>query len=369
MPAVAAVTSGVNPIGDESRWRRFAKVVGWIAVAAGVVGVLELLGVDVGGWLAGLWDALQSVDFGYLVAAVALQTAGTALTALAWLFILRAGHPHAEVRFAPVLAAYAVGAALNAVLPGEIGSLVMLFLLVAIVPGSTFASVLAAYVVQKLFFAVVGAFAYVYLFARVPGSFSVELGPLRRHPGLTVLIVVGVVALVILVGRVLWSRLHNAWVNAKRGGAILSQPRAYVVRVVLPSLGGYLARLAGIAVLLAAFSIPVTFDSVMHVVGGNSIANATAPTPGGAGVNEAVSVVALADYANAQTAAAFAVAQQLVGTSWNVVFALVLMLSVFGWTNGRGMVKTALAEAKERARKRHDDNENENENGPVGAAV
>jgi hypothetical protein len=101
----------------------------------------------------------------------------------------------------------------------------------------------------------------------------------------------------------------------------------------------------------------------MHVVGGNSIANATAPTPGGAGVNEAVSVVALSDYADSQTAAAFAVAQQLVGTAWNVVLALVLVLAVFGWTNGRGMLKTALAEAKERAHQRHDDT------GNVGAAV
>jgi hypothetical protein len=200
-----------------------------------------------------------------------------------------------------------------------------------------------------------GALAYVYLFASVPGSFSVELGGLRRHPALTVLIALGVAVLVVFVGRFLWPRLRDAWLRAKRGGAILSQPRAYVVRVVLPSFGGYVARLAGIAVLLAAFAIPVTFNSVMHVVGGNSIANATAATPGGAGVNEAVSVVALREYADAQTATAFSVAQQLVGTSWNVLFAVILVLTVFGWTNGKGLVKTSLAQAKERAAHRQQD--------------
>jgi uncharacterized membrane protein YbhN (UPF0104 family) len=353
MSTVAAVTNVVNPVGDDSRVRRLAKVAGWIVAAAVVFGLLDAFGVDVVGWLSGLWDALRSVSVGYLVVAIALQAVGATFTALAWLFILRAGHPHAVVPFAPVLAAYAVGAALNAVLPAEIGSFVMLFMFIAIIPGSTFASVFAAFVVQKIFFTFMGALAYVYLFASVPGSFSVELGGLRRHPTMTVLIALGVAALVVFGGRLVWSRLHDAWIRAKRGGAILSQPRAYVVRVVLPSFAGYVARLAGIAVLLAAFAIPVTFNSVLHVVGGNSIANATAATPGGAGVNEAVSVVALREYADAQTATAFAVAQQFVGTSWNVIFAAILVLTVFGWSNGKGLVKTSLAEARERAGHKH----------------
>ena len=353
MGGVAAAANVVNPIGDASRLHRVAKVVAWVAAAAAVFGLLELAGVDVSGWVAGLWDSLGAVSPKYLLAALVMQTTVTGLNALAWLFILRAGYPHAHIPYAPVLATYAVGSALNPLLPGNVGSIVVLFMFVAVIPGATFAGVFAGYLVQRLFFSVAGALVYAYLFLSVPGSFSVELGGLRAHPALTALIVIGGATLVFLLGRIFWERLRKLWEQAKDGGAILSSPRAYLVRVVLPSLGAYVARLAFIAIFLAAFAIPVTFGSVLHVVAGNSVANSTAVTPAGAGVNEAISVVALADYTDARTATAFSVAQQLVGTAWNVVFALILVLTVFGWTNGKALVKTSYNEAKQRAAARH----------------
>jgi hypothetical protein len=66
------------------------------------------------------------------------------------------------------------------------------------------------------------------------------------------------------------------------------------------------------------------------------------------GVNEAVSVVALTHYADAQTATAFAVAQHLVGTAWSILFALILVTTVFGWTDGRALLKSAYADARHR---------------------
>ncbi|MDX6411528.1 MAG: glycosyltransferase AglD [Gaiellaceae bacterium] len=348
MRGVAAVTNVVNPIGDDSRVRRLLKVVGWIVVAAAVLALLQLLGVDVGGWIAGLWTTLHSVPTKYLLAAVALQTLQTTLTGSAWLFILRAGFPHAHIPFAPVLTAYAAGSALNGVLPASLGTFVTLFMFVAIIPNATFAGVLAGYLVQRIFFTIIGALVYVYLFVSVPGSFSLELGGLRTRPLLTACIVAGAVLLIVLVGRAFWAKLHSQWLQAKQGGAILAAPRAYVVRVVLPSLAGYTAKLASIAVFLAAFAIPVSFTSVMHVVGGNSVAGSTSVTPGGAGVNEAVTVVALARYTDAQTATAFSVEQHLVGTGWNVLFALILVSTVFGWRNGEALVKSSYAQAKKR---------------------
>jgi uncharacterized membrane protein YbhN (UPF0104 family) len=349
----SAAAGVVNPIGDRSRWRRLAKVAGSILFAAVVLAVLDVLGVDVTGWLGGLWDTLRSISVPHLLAAVALQTVQIGFTAAAWLFILCAAYRHADIRFAPILTAYAVGHALNAVLPASLGSLVMLFMFVAIIPGATIAGVLAAFVVQKIFFTVMGALVYVYLFATVPGSFTVELGGLREHPGLIALIAIGVVLLLAALGRVFMAKLRELWLEAKQGGAILKSPGEYVVRVFLPSLAGYIAKLGVIAVMLAAFSIPVSFGSVMHVVAGNSIASNTAATPGGAGVTQAISVVALRDYTDAQTATAYSVAQQLVTTAWTVGFALVLVLTVFGWTNGRALVKESYLEAKERASERH----------------
>lgn len=349
-----SLRTAVNPIGDRSRLRRLAKIVGLTALAAVIFGVLDLFGVDVTGWLAGMWDTLRVVSGWYVILGVALRSAQTLLNALAWLFILRAAYPHAAIRYWPILAACAVGTGLNAVLPASLGSIVQLLMFVAIIPGATFAGVSAAWVVEKLFFTATNLVVYVYLFIAVPGSFSVELGTLRRHPEWSAVVVLGVITLVVLLVRTFWSRLRRLWLEAKKGGAILSSPRDYLLKVALPSLGSYLAKLGTIAVFLAAYSIPVTFGSVMHVVAGNSIAGATSVTPGAAGVSQAISAVALSDYTDAQTATAYSVAQQLVTTGWNVAFAVLLVLLVFGWTNGRALVKQSYVEAKQRVRKRHE---------------
>ena len=47
------------------------------------------------------------------------------------------------------------------------------------------------------------------------------------------------------------------------------------------------------AVFLTAYDIPVSFDTLMRLCGGNSIANVTSVTPGGAGVNQAFNVASL----------------------------------------------------------------------------
>jgi uncharacterized membrane protein YbhN (UPF0104 family) len=70
-----------------------------------------------------------------------------------------------------------------------------------------------------------------------------------------------------------------------------------------------------IAVFLAAYDIPVTFDTLMHVVGGNSIANVTSVTPGGVGVTQAFNVASLSGVTSATNATAYSVAQQLVTTA------------------------------------------------------
>jgi uncharacterized membrane protein YbhN (UPF0104 family) len=342
-----SVATAVSPIGDDARWRRVLKVTGWLAAAATVVVLLQLAGVDIGGWLQGMWRSLGGVPVRYLVAAVILQTLQTALTAIAWLFVLRAAYREARVPFAPVLTAYAVGTALNGVLPASLGTLVMLSLFVAVIPNATYAGVLAGVFVQKLFFTVAGALVYVYLFFRVPGSATIELGGVTQHPFVAAFLAVAATLLLVLLGRTFWPRLRRQWEHAKQGAAILASPRAYVVRVLLPSAGGYAAKLAVTATFLAAFAIPVTFDSVVHVIGGNSLASATAVTPGGAGLNEAVSVVSLAHYTDAQTATAFSVDLHLVGTAWNLVVALILVPAVFGWRNGRALLRSASADAKQ----------------------
>ncbi len=332
-----------------SAMHRVVSVVLWVAVVLGIAAVLEACGIDLRSWLDSIWDALTSVSVGYLIGGIALQTVQTTLAALAWLAILRAAYPDAGIRFPSVLTAYAVGVALNGVLPANIGTLVMLLMYLALIPGSTFPGIFSGYLVHKLFFMLVGALVYVYLFASVSGSFSLQLGNLSDHPALAAFIAVGAVALVVLLVRIFWRWVKKAWAQAKQGGVILGRPGRYLVRVFLPELGSYAAKLCVIGIFLAAFSIPVTFHSIMSVVGSNSLANVTSVTPGGVGVNQALNSASLRDVTDGATATAYSITQQLVTTAWNILFALALMTIVLGWTGGRALVSSSYAGAKEKA--------------------
>jgi hypothetical protein len=170
------------PFWDPSRAGRLVKVAAWLVAIAVLVAALELVGVDVSGWFSHLWDAVTAGSVGYQLVGFSAQTIQTALTALAWYFILRAGFAGAQIEYKEVLAAYATGVAMNSFLPANIGTVVMLLMYVAIIPRANLAGVLGAAAVQKIFFALASAFVYVYLFASVPGSFELHLGGPHDHP-------------------------------------------------------------------------------------------------------------------------------------------------------------------------------------------
>jgi uncharacterized membrane protein YbhN (UPF0104 family) len=323
-----------------------AKTVACLAAIAVAVALLELVGVDVRGWLNDLWDTLTSIGVGYLVAGWTLQTLQTTMTALGWYFILRAGFPNSPLLYRGVLASYAAGVALNGFLPANIGTFVTLLMFVAITPGSNFPGVLGGMVVQKIFFTVAGTFVYVYLFASVAGSFEITLPALHDHPVLTLGIFAGAAFLILVLGRIFWSKLRGLWQKAKQGGAILARPRDYFVRVALPSFVAWVAKLGVIAVFLAGYGITVSFHTVMSVAGGNSIANTVSVTPGGVGVNQAANVASLDSVTDAATATAYSLGQQLAITAWNIAFALVIVLWAFGWAGGKVLVEQSYTDAK-----------------------
>ena len=60
--SLSTAIEAVNPIGDPSRGRRLKKVAGWLGGTALVLVLLNLLGVDVRGWISNLWDALVAAE-------------------------------------------------------------------------------------------------------------------------------------------------------------------------------------------------------------------------------------------------------------------------------------------------------------------
>ena len=67
-------------------------------------------------------------------------------------------------------------------------------------------------------------------------------------------------------------------------------------------------------------------------------------------MNQAFNVASLKGVATStQHATAYSVAQQLVTTTWNIIFGIVLMAWAFGWTGGKRFVSESYDEAKDKA--------------------
>ncbi len=330
--------------------RRLARIAAWIGAVVLTILVLDLLGVPVREWIDDLFDKLGEIPRWAIAGGIVLQSIQTSLAALAWFGILRAALPEGGVSYRIVLASYATAVALNSFLPANIGTWVMLLMFTALFAGATFTMMLSSIFVQKIPFSIFNVAVYLYLFLAVAGSFSIKLGFFSDHTGLVVMIAVGALVLLALLGRIFWERLAGLRTQIVEGGAILRYPRRFVADVVLPSLGSYAARLGIVAVFLGAYGIPVTFHNVASVTASNSISNSVSATPGGVGVTQAMNSAALADSTNAATATAYSISQQLVTSAWNVLFAVVLVSWVFGWTGGRALVESSYADAKVKSR-------------------
>jgi hypothetical protein len=112
--------------------------------------VLDLLGIPVSEWIRELFRKIREVPAWAVVGGVVLQSTQTSLAALAWLTILRAAYPRAEITFRLVLAAYAVSVAMNSFLPANIGTWVMLIMFTSVIAGATFTAMLSGIAVQKI---------------------------------------------------------------------------------------------------------------------------------------------------------------------------------------------------------------------------
>jgi hypothetical protein len=59
---------------------------------------------------------------------------------------------------------------------------------------------------------------------------------------------------------------------------------------------------------------------------------------------------ALSGEASAKDATAYSIGQQLIISAWDMVFAIVLVSWVFGWSGGKQLVKSSYVEAKTKSR-------------------
>jgi FtsH-binding integral membrane protein len=308
-----------------------------VIVSASILG-------DLWDWVVSVVERIGDVSVYWLVLALALKTAESAFIGLAWRNILRAAYPASNVSFKIAWGASQGGTAINAVAPAQAGTVAMIGMFRASIPGSSVAGLTSAMVVESLFFAAVAVLTVLVVAIFLPrtvskGSPSDEVGGFfAAHPVLIVLVVVAVLA----AGYFLWPRVRPRllaeWEKAKRGAAIFADRRRYLREVALPSGLSYCSRMGVTAVFMAAFDIPVTLFTVFLVAASHTLSQLFAITPGGVGQTQALDILTLRSYAPSHSIGGFSVTQDSVITIWNVVLGVSLMLWAFGYTQTKAML-------------------------------
>ena len=299
---------------------------------------------DLGDWVAGVFGRINDVSIYWLLFALALKTAESALIGVGWRNILRAAYPRSGLTFKTAWGASQGGNAINAVTPAQAGTAAMIGIFRTSIPGSSVAGVTSATVIQSLFFTVVSVFMVIGVAIFRPrtvsrGSPSDETsGFVAEHPFLTALGVLAAIVVLVFLWRRLKPRLIGLWHKAKAGGAILRDWRRYLREVAVPCGASYGCRIGVNVVFMAAFSIPITAFTVFLVASSHMLSGLFAITPGGVGQTQALDVATLRGHAPAEDIAAFSITQDAVITIWNVVLGVVVMLWAFGYQAAKDLV-------------------------------
>jgi uncharacterized membrane protein YbhN (UPF0104 family) len=326
---------------------RLLRIAMWLGGLLAVLVVLELIGVSPLNWLRAVFHAMGEIPPQYIVAGIFTQTCNLLLVGLAYVAIWRAAFPGSKaIPVMQIATCYIVSIALNGVLPMSLGTITMIFMFIAILPGATAAGVAAGYGVGQIFWAVASAFTYSYLFITVSGAINEAIGGIRNHLPALALILVGVVILVIVLFKLLRQKIHEGAANLKQGAVIMQSPSVFLLRVFLPCAIAFCFEIATVAIFMHGYGIPVSLRAILLNDAANSIATLTAVTPGGVGATQGLTTIALSGVAPPSQIAAYSLAQQLILTAWNCAFAVVCVTFFFGWAGGREIVTNSLVRAR-----------------------
>ena len=284
------------------------------------------------------------LDTRLIAVALLLHVANHGLRSLAWRNVLSAAYPSARIPLLTVLSAYALGVALNALLPARGGDAVKVAVLRARVEGSKVATIAASMSVITLFDLV--AATVLVLGVCLTGSLAFAPG----LPEVGAATWVGVAAAVVVVAGVAFAlgrrRLRTLWTDVRAGGAILHTPSRYATQVVLVQAGAWLCRIGVVLCLLAAFGLqadPLVAATVMVLCG---VSTLVPLTPGGAGTQQVMLAYALSQTATATAVVSFSIGMQVGITAVNAALGLAGAMLAFRTLRPAAAVRSALRMAR-----------------------
>lgn len=295
---------------------------------------------------------LASVDLGALAIALVSFTVYLSLRARASYNVLTYAYPRAQVRYRDVWGAYFAGYGFNAVFPARGGDIVRLFLTKVAVPGASYPTVAASFLVEAVFDVTVGGMVLLFAFSQGvfphPPEFArldaFDLSWLAAHPQAALLLITLVAVAALAAIAVLSSRVAHFWGDVMRGLSILRDRRAFLSRVYAWQAAGWLFRCAAFWFLLEAFGIGGSVRNVLLVLGVNAVAAVVPFTPQGAGVQQALLVTVFAGTASGAEVAAYSVGQQLAIAALTFLLGLVAIVRVFGFRSFRDVVERGRAD-------------------------
>lgn len=337
------------PAAGHARWRRaILPAIGALAlVALAVAGVIAVRnGADPGAWLALVWSHVAAVPPVFIVAACALKAAEVILNTTAWVAVVRAAFPEAGITVRRALGVVQGGIAIITVAPPKVGGVALVGLFRAAFPTLPLAALLASRALQSITATVAGLVALLLFGAATAGGdeaswFDAALAFVREQPLLAAgaaLLVVGLVVLLVRRGR---DRLRAVGQQLMLSGAILRTPRRYALLVALPTGLAFVCRWAVTGVLMAAFGLPVTLETLVRVNVSHGLARSVQVTPGGVGTTTAFDLVALSGLAAPDTIVAYSLAQAAILLLFNIGFAIVAGAWTFGWHGLARMLRRA----------------------------
>jgi uncharacterized membrane protein YbhN (UPF0104 family) len=283
-------------------------------------------------------EKFGGVSLGAFALALLLHVAKLIARARGWHNIVRAAYPESPLRFRDALGAFFVGAGVDSFVPARVGELLRVELVRRRAPESTFpglvSTLFAEYVLDVILTVVV--VGLVVAFGPIPQGSSLILGPLARHS--LILPAVAVVGLVVLliVGRRLRPGLRPLLAEARRGLAVLTSPSYYLGRVAGWQVLGWVLRIASVYWFLVAFGVPASIGTAALVVAVQLAAGAIPLTPGGAGSQQAMLIVALSA-STAATVLAFGIGMQAATVLTNIVLGAVSLLWMTGSVRWRAL--------------------------------
>jgi uncharacterized membrane protein YbhN (UPF0104 family) len=301
--------------------------------------------------IAGLADGAADVlarfgdvDPRLVVAALVLHVANHGLRSVAWRNVLRAAYPAERVPLLTVASAYAVGVALNAVLPGRGGDAAKVALVRVRLPGSTVPALASTLSVVVLFDLV--AATLLLLAVAITGAVPLS-ADLPAVPGpWAAAAALAAVAALVMAARRLRAPLRRLRAQVARGGAILRTPSRYLRGVVAVQAAAWGCRIGVVYVLLAAFELSPTLPRaalVMVLCGASTLVPLT---PGGAGTQQVMLAVALSQVATAAVVVSFSIGMQAGVTAANAVLGLAAGMVAFGTLHPLRAVRSGLRLAR-----------------------